>query len=31
MATREKLIQAYQMLENKAVKMPRKKHSNIPL
>ena len=29
--TREKLIQAYQMLENKAVKMPRKKHSNIPL
>ena len=29
--TREKLIQAYQMLENKAVKTPRKKHSNIPL
>ena len=29
--TREKLIQAYQMLENKAVKLPRKKHSNIPL
>ena len=29
--TREKLMQAFQMLENKAVKQPRKKHSNIPL
>ncbi len=29
--TREKLIKAYQMLENKVVKMPKKKHANIPL
>lgn len=29
--TREKLIKAYQMLENKVVKMPKKKHTNIPL
>jgi propionyl-CoA carboxylase beta chain len=29
--TRAKLIDAFQMLENKAVKSPRKKHSNIPL
>lgn len=29
--TREKLIRAYQMLENKVVKMPKKKHTNIPL
>jgi propionyl-CoA carboxylase beta chain len=29
--TRAKLIDAFQMLENKAVKQPRKKHSNIPL
>jgi propionyl-CoA carboxylase beta chain len=29
--TREKLIRAFQMLENKAVKLPRKKHGNIPL
>lgn len=29
--TREKLIRAYKMLENKVVKMPKKKHSNIPL
>ena len=29
--TREKLMQAFQMLENKAIKPPRKKHSNIPL
>lgn len=29
--TREKLIKAFAMLENKAVKLPRKKHGNIPL
>lgn len=29
--TREKLIKAFRMLENKAVKLPRKKHGNIPL
>ena len=29
--TRVKLISAFQMLENKAVKLPRKKHGNIPL
>jgi propionyl-CoA carboxylase beta chain len=29
--TRTKLIKAYKMLENKAVKLPRKKHGNIPL
>ncbi|MFN7013658.1 MAG: acyl-CoA carboxylase subunit beta [Bacteroidia bacterium] len=29
--TREKLIKAFKMLENKAVKLPRKKHANIPL
>jgi propionyl-CoA carboxylase beta chain len=29
--TREKLIRAFEMLENKAVKLPRKKHGNIPL
>jgi len=29
--TRTKLIAAFQMLENKAVKLPRKKHGNIPL
>src|SRR5690606_21311492 len=29
--TREKLIKAYRMLENKVVRMPRKKHNNIPL
>ena len=29
--TREKLIQGMAMLKNKAVKTPRKKHSNIPL
>jgi propionyl-CoA carboxylase beta chain len=29
--TREKLLRAFQMLENKAVKLPRKKHGNIPL
>ena len=29
--TREKLIQAFEMLQNKSVKTPRKKHSNIPL
>ncbi len=29
--TREKLIRAYDMLENKVDKMPRKKHGNIPL
>jgi propionyl-CoA carboxylase beta chain len=29
--TREKLIKAYKMLENKVVKMPKKKHANIPL
>ncbi|MFT4062433.1 MAG: acyl-CoA carboxylase subunit beta [Edaphocola sp.] len=30
-ATREKLIRAFKMLENKSEKMPRKKHDNIPL
>lgn len=29
--TREKLIRAFQMLENKAAKLPKKKHGNIPL
>ncbi len=29
--TREKLITAFKMLENKADKLPRKKHGNIPL
>ena len=29
--TREKLIQAFKMLENKAEKLPQKKHGNIPL
>ena len=29
--TRAKLIRAYEMLENKAAKLPRKKHGNIPL
>ncbi len=29
--TRVKLIRGFQMLENKAVKLPRKKHGNIPL
>ncbi|MFN3341821.1 MAG: acyl-CoA carboxylase subunit beta [Flavobacteriales bacterium] len=29
--TREKLIRAFRMLENKVVNMPRKKHGNIPL
>ena len=29
--TRTKLIAAFRMLENKAVKLPRKKHGNIPL
>ncbi len=29
--TREKLIKAYEMLENKVDTMPRKKHGNIPL
>lgn len=29
--TREKLIAAFKMLENKARKLPRKKHGNIPL
>jgi len=29
--TREKLIKGFKMLENKVVKMPRKKHDNIPL
>jgi propionyl-CoA carboxylase beta chain len=29
--TREKLIKAFKMLENKAEKLPRKKHGNIPL
>ncbi len=29
--TRAKLIKAYQMLENKVVNSPRKKHGNIPL
>jgi propionyl-CoA carboxylase beta chain len=30
-ATRGKLIKAFKMLENKAVKLPKKKHGNIPL
>lgn len=29
--TRAKLLRAFKMLENKAVKLPRKKHGNIPL
>jgi propionyl-CoA carboxylase beta chain len=29
--TRQRLIRAYAMLENKAVKLPRKKHGNLPL
>ncbi|MCK5781386.1 MAG: acyl-CoA carboxylase subunit beta [Flavobacteriales bacterium] len=29
--TREKLIRAFNMLKNKAVKLPKKKHGNIPL
>jgi len=29
--TRERLIRAFKMLENKADKLPRKKHGNIPL
>ncbi len=29
--TREKLIKAFRMLENKVVNLPRKKHGNIPL
>lgn len=29
--TREKLIKAFKMLENKVANMPRKKHGNIPL
>ncbi len=29
--TRSRLIKAFKMLENKAVKLPRKKHGNIPL
>jgi propionyl-CoA carboxylase beta chain len=29
--TRQKLIRAYKMLENKVDKLPRKKHGNIPL
>ena len=29
--TREKLIRAFGMLENKVAKLPRKKHGNIPL
>ncbi|MDX2248333.1 MAG: acyl-CoA carboxylase subunit beta [Bacteroidia bacterium] len=29
--TREKLIKAYEMLENKVAALPRKKHGNIPL
>ncbi|GAB1448476.1 acyl-CoA carboxylase subunit beta [Bacteroidota bacterium] len=29
--TRSKLIKAFKMLENKAVRLPRKKHGNIPL
>lgn len=29
--TRQKLINTFKMLENKAVKLPRKKHGNIPL
>ena len=29
--TREKLIKAFSMLKNKAKKLPKKKHGNIPL
>ncbi len=29
--TRQKLIRAYEMLENKVVNLPKKKHGNIPL
>ena len=29
--TREKLIKAFKMLENKVAKLPKKKHVNIPL
>jgi len=29
--TRERLIRAFKMLENKAVKLPKKKHGNVPL
>ena len=29
--TREKLIKAFRMLENKATSLPKKKHGNIPL
>ncbi|MEN8809958.1 MAG: carboxyl transferase domain-containing protein, partial [Flavobacteriales bacterium] len=29
--TREKLIKAFGMLKNKAVKLPKKKHGNIPM
>jgi propionyl-CoA carboxylase beta chain len=29
--TRQKLIRAFKMLENKAARLPRKKHGNIPL
>jgi propionyl-CoA carboxylase beta chain len=29
--TREKLIKSFKMLENKTVKLPKKKHGNIPL
>ena len=29
--TREKLLKAFKMLENKVVNLPRKKHGNIPL
>ena len=29
--TRAKLIRAFEMTEHKAVKLPRKKHGNIPL
>jgi propionyl-CoA carboxylase beta chain len=29
--TREKLIRAFQMLENKVARLPKKKHGNIPL
>jgi len=29
--TRQKLMRAFEMLENKVAKLPRKKHGNIPL
>ena len=29
--TREKLLKAFKMLENKVATLPRKKHGNIPL